>query len=309
MQKHDNICPRCPRHCHADRVSTLGFCHSGITPEVASICIHGGEEPPISGTKGACNVFFAHCNLQCIYCQNLDISRATVDKGKIFYHSLNEVVARIEQLLPESENILGLVSPTHYIDSIPTIVERLHADGFTPTVVYNSNGYDDVEALRTIEPYIDIYLPDFKYMDSRLAKAYSNAADYPERAAAALREMCRQKGKSLLCDEHGMAFRGIIIRHLVLPGEVDNSRRVLDWIADNLSLGIHISLMAQYFPPEGATLPPALQRTITADEYQQVVEHYEVLGFYRGWVQELSANESYRPDFTQQDSFQQQDNG
>ena len=309
MQTNDTHCPRCPRHCRADRVSTFGFCHSGIEPEVASICIHGGEEPPLSGERGVCNVFFAHCNLQCIYCQNLDISRATVNPDKIFYHTLDEVVARIEELLPQSENMLGFVSPSHYIDSIPLIVERLHADGFTPTVIYNSNGYDDIEALRTIEPYIDIYLPDLKYMDSRLAATLSNAADYPDRATAALREMCRQKGTGLLCDERGMAFRGIVVRHLVLPGEVDNSRRVLDWIADNLSLGIHISLMAQYFPPEGAVLPSTLQRTLTADEYRQVVEHYENLGFYRGWVQELAASETYRPDFSRQDSFKQNDNG
>ncbi len=296
-------CKCCPRHCGVDRVERLGFCHSEREPEVASICIHPGEEPPLGGRKGVCNVFFAHSNLQCCYCQNLDISRGVVDEAKVFYHSLDEVVERIESLLPQSETVLGLVSPTHFADSVPVLIERLHGDGFFPTVVYNSNGYDDVETLRNMEPYVDVYLPDFKYMDSALAARLSNAADYPQRATEALKEMVRQKGSGLLCDEQGQAFRGIIVRHLVLPGEVENSLKVLDWLADNMPKNLHVSIMAQYFPPQGATLPANLQRTLTEDEYRRVVEHYESLGFYNGWLQELSSNEVCRPDFEQQDSF------
>lgn len=296
-------CSCCPRHCGVDRVSRMGFCHAGIEPEVASVCIHPGEEPPLCGEKGVCNVFFSHCNLQCCYCQNLDISRAEVESSRVFYHSLREVVERIESLLPQCENVLGLVSPTHYADSVPEIVEALRRDGYNPTVVYNSNGYDDIATLRRMEPYVDVYLPDFKYMDSLLAARLSNAADYPQRAAEALKEMARQKGSGLLCDERGMAFRGLIVRHLVLPGEVDNSIKVLDWLADNMPSNIHISVMAQYFPPKGATLPPNLQRTLTADEYDRVVRHFDSLGFYNGWLQELSSSDVCRPDFDQQDSF------
>lgn len=299
----DYHCHCCPRGCAVDRQAALGFCHAGREPEVASICIHPGEEPPLGGARGVCNVFFAHCNLQCCYCQNLDISRGRVDEAKIFYHSLDEVVARIELLLPQSENVLGFVSPTHYADSVPCIVDRLHADGFNPTVVYNSNGYDDIETLRRMEPYVDVYLPDMKYSDSKLAARLSHAEDYPRRAGEALMEMVRQKGSGLLCDEQGQAFRGIIVRHLVLPGEVDNSLGVLDWLADHLPMNLHLSLMAQYYPPEGADLPENLRRTLSAEEYDRVVDRYYQLGFYNGWLQELSSNESCRPDFSQKDSF------
>lgn len=296
-------CGCCPRHCAVDRVASLGFCQAPLAPEVASVCVHGGEEPPLSGSRGVCNVFFAHCNLQCIYCQNLDISRAIVSPHKIFYHSIDEVVSRIETILPQCENIVGFVSPSHYIDSLPVIVQRLHDDGFFPTVVYNSNGYDDIDALRRIEPYVDVYLPDMKYQDPALALRLSHVADYPERAGDAILEMCRQKGSGLLCDEHGLAFRGLIVRHLVLPGHVDNSLRVLDWLADHLPLNLHVSLMAQYYPPEGSTLPPPLNRTLSPVEYQQVVSHYQSLGFYNGWVQELSSNETFRPHFESQNAF------
>lgn len=306
MNSNEKRCGCCPRHCAADRIATLGFCQAPLAPEVASVCVHGGEEPPLTGRKGVCNVFFAHCNLQCCYCQNLDISRGKVASDKIFYHTIDDVVSRIEALLPLCENILGFVSPSHYVDTIPVIVQRLHDDGFRPTVVYNSNGYDDVDSLRRVEPYIDVYLPDMKYQDSALALRLSHVADYPERAGEALLEMCRQKGSGLLCDEQGMAFRGIIVRHLVLPGEVDNSLRVLDWLADHLPMNLHVSLMAQYYPPQGADLPGSLSRTLTVEEYERVVAHYQSLGFYNGWVQELSSNESYRPHFECQNAFTKQ---
>ncbi|MBR1792269.1 MAG: hypothetical protein IJ764_01330 [Bacteroidales bacterium] len=306
MNHEEHRCGCCPRHCAADRINTLGFCHAHLAPEVASVCVHKGEEPPLSGKKGVCNVFFAHCNLQCCYCQNLDISRGVVTPENIFYHSIAEVIERIEELLPLSENIIGFVSPTHYADAIPTIVQALHDDGFFPTVVYNSNAYDDVSTLRRMEPFVDVYLPDMKYMDANLARRLSNVSDYPLRAGEALHEMVRQKGSGLLCDEGGLAFRGLVVRHLVLPGEVDNSLRVLDWLADNMPMNLHVSLMAQYFPPEGATLPSALQRTLSQAEYDQVVSHYQSLGFYNGWVQELSSSQSFRPEFSRQDAFENQ---
>lgn len=299
-------CHQCPRHCGVDRIEDKGFCRAGITPEVASICIHKGEEPPISGQRGICNIFFAHCNLQCVFCQNHDISRAEVANDKIFYKNLDEVADRVAEVLAESESMLGFVSPTHYALCIPELMDRIHQRGLFPTTVYNTNGYDDVETLRSIAPYIDIYLPDLKYMDSALAQRYSHAADYPQKAAAALTEMFRQKGSGLPCDD-GMAFRGMIIRHLVLPGCVENSLRCLDWIADNLSTSLHISLMSQYFPPqfllETPHAYPELTRTISAEEYRTVTQHFNELGFYKGWIQALEASENYHPDFSLKDAF------
>lgn len=216
---------------------------------------------------------------------------------------MDEVIDRISEALCSSENMLGFVSPTHYAESIPVIVEALHSRGLYPTVVYNTNGYDDVSMLRYLEPYVDVYLPDMKYADSTLSARYSHAADYPEKAQAALLEMVNQKGASLKTDDEGMAFRGVIVRHLVLPGSVENSKQVLDWLADNMPPSLHIALMAQYFPIHN-DLPDQLGRCLLAEEYSEVVAHYNRLGFTNGWVQELGASDVFRPDFGKKDSFE-----
>lgn len=300
-------CCFCPRNCLSDREKQLGFCRATKVPEVASICCHKGEEPPIAGKKGICNIFFAHCNLQCVFCQNYEISRASVAQEKVFYATIESIVDRVEELLPETENMLGFVSPSHYVGLIPEIVEKVHERGLFPTVVYNTNGYDSVESLRMVAPYVDIYLPDFKYMDADLARRYSHAADYPEVAQRALQEMFNQKGSALPIDE-GLAFRGMIVRHLVLPGQVDNSIDCLRWMAENLSPNLHLSLMAQYFPPEPlkGALPDELNRTLTQEEYDRVVEAFYDLGFHNGWLQELSSTTNYHPNFAKKDAFNQE---
>lgn len=296
-------CTSCPRHCEADRVGVLGFCQATNTVEVSAVCRHTGEEPPLTGKSGVCNVFFAHCNLQCEYCQNYQISRGILDAGLVRIASMDELVEAVLRMLPLTENVLGLVSPSHYAEHIPELIERIHQRGFQPTVVYNSGGYDDAEVLKRLEPWVDVYLPDLKYADSRLAADLSHAADYPEKAGKALKEMYRQKGSSLITDENEVAQSGMIIRHLVLPGMVENSLHVLDWIADNISTNIHISLMAQYCPTEGALSQeilkryPQLNRTLREEEYDEVVEHYYDLGFHKGWVQELKSAQNYNPDF------------
>ncbi len=292
-------CLNCPRGCDVDRTESHGFCNAGTVPEAATICVHRGEEPPICGEKGICNVFFAHCNLQCIFCQNHEISSQNA-QGSI--RGVEAIADRIAEVLPKTENIVGFVSPSHYADTIPAIVEALHARGLFPTTVYNTGGYDRVETLQFLAPYIDIYLPDFKYMDSTLALRYSHASDYPQMALNALKEMYNQKGSALPTDDNDMAYRGIIVRHLVLPGQVANSKAVLDEIAD-ISTNLHVSLMAQYFPPM-SNLPDELGRTLYASEYDEVVEHFHTLGLHRGWVQELSAQECYRPDFSKQEAFE-----
>lgn len=293
-------CHKCPRQCKA----LPGFCHSDSAhPEVAAVYAHTGEEPPISGRRGISNIFFAHCNLQCIFCQNRRISRATVDPELVTLHSVDQIVEATAQSLQQTENIVGLVSATQYSDLVAPIVEGLHSRGLYPTVVYNTNGYERVEVLQQIAPYVDIYLPDFKYSDADLARRYSNAADYPDVAALAIKEMYNQKGSSLPTDDDGIAFRGLIVRHLVLPGQVDNSIRCLEWLADNLSTNIYISLMAQYFPPDGIALPDQLGRRLTDDEYRRVTDAFYDLGFHRGWVQELEAADNYNPHFGKETFF------
>lgn len=293
-------CTKCPRKCQTEH----GFCNAdSASPEVASVYIHTGEEPPLCGRRGISNIFFAHCNLQCCYCQNHEISRATVDASRIGLRGVDQIVDATIRSLKQSENMVGFVSATQYSDLVPLIVERLHELGHYPTVVYNSNGYESLEVLKTIAPYIDIYLPDYKYAFPDIAARYSNAKDYPEVAGNAIKEMFNQKGSALATDEDGMAFRGIIIRHLVLPGQVENSLACLEWIAENISTNVHISLMSQYYPPSGLDLPDQLGRTLKQEEYDKVVDRFYSLGFHKGWVQDLCAAENYHPHFETETSF------
>lgn len=294
-------CHKCPRQCTV----LPGFCRSDSNhPEVAAVYAHTGEEPPISGQRGISNIFFAHCNLQCIFCQNHRISRATVDPALVTLHSVDQIVEATAQSLQHTENMVGLVSASQYSDLVAPIVEGLHSRRLYPTVVYNTNGYESVDVLQQIAPYIDIYLPDFKYSNADLARRYSNAADYPEVAAMAIKEMYNQKGSSLPTGDDGMAFRGLLVRHLVLPGQVDNSIHCLEWLADNLSTNIHVSLMAQYFPPDGIALPDQLARRLNDDEYRRVTDAFYALGFHRGWVQQLDAADNYNPHFGKETYFE-----
>lgn len=299
----EDFCTVCPRGC-PEGAAGRGFCGkaAGAVMEVAEIVAHRGEEPVLSGQRGICNVFFAHCNLQCIYCQNHTIAGRSVEERLVRHRGLEPVVEAIAGRLAETENMLGLVTATHYADQIPALMEALWARDLHPTVVYNSSGYERVETLQMLAPYVDIWLPDYKYSDSALAARYSHAADYPRRAQEALLEMFAQKGAGLPTDE-GLAFRGMIVRHLVLPGQVENSIGCLQWLAENLSTRLHVSLMAQYCPPDVPTLPDALGRRLEAAEYERVVEAFYDLGFERGWVQELTAADNYKPHFGEQITF------
>lgn len=297
-------CTLCPRNCKANRFSDkLGYCNSDAGFNISSICIHKGEEPVISGKKGICNVFFPHCNLQCVYCQNHDISR---NSGNIYAENLSfeAVIKRICAILDVTENIVGFVSPSHYIPQMMAIIRGIHKAGKRPIFVYNTNGYDKAEMLRMLEGVIDVYLPDFKYIDSTLAFEYSGARNYPEVALSALKEMYRQKGSTLIVNEDGIAESGIIIRHLVLPGAVEQATEVLHHIAEEFSPKLHISLMAQYFPTEEVRNHPKLGRPITVEEYNKVVETFHNLGFSRGWVQDLESHTRFRPDFSEDQPFE-----
>ena len=285
----DAHCTLCPRACGALRAEAPGFCGAGTALEVASVCVHRGEEPPLNPIV---NVFFAHCNLQCIYCQNWQISEA----GRSNATDVDRLADRIAALLPASGAMVGLVTAAHYADRVPALIDGLHRRGHQPTVVYNSSGYESVDTLRALEGWVDVYLPDFKYMDGALAARYSHAADYPQVAQAALREMKRQVGGGLKVDDEGRAYRGLVVRHLVLPGAVDNSVRCLEWLADEFPFGLHLSLMAQYYPPRPG-LPQPLDRTLRPEEYAAVVERATALGLTDGWIQELEASTNYRPDF------------
>lgn len=299
-------CCLCPRSCHANRESgPQGYCRSDNGFHISSICLHHGEEPVISGSRGICNIFFSRCNLQCVYCQNYQISTLGADVQESEY-TLDDVVANIEFYLARGCTHVGFVSPSHVIVQVKTIIEALRNRGNNPIFVYNSNGYDLVDTLKSLQGLIDVYLPDLKYMDSRLAAEYSGAGNYAKIASLALKEMYRQKGSTLIFDDHGCAESGLIVRHLVLPGQVENSKAVLHFIAEELSPLVQISLMSQYYPTPAVRNHPQLGRQITASEYQQVLDEMEQLGMYRGWVQDFDSHASYRPDFRFDHPFERQ---
>ncbi len=297
-------CNFCPRNCNIDRFATLkGYCKTYAGYYIASIVVHKGEEPPISGNKGICNVFFAHCNLQCVYCQNHQISRNNIPLQN-FEMTLEEVLDKIIAILDTGINIVGFVSPSHFVLQVIEIIKGLYRRGYFPITVYNTNAYDKVETLQLLENYIDVYLPDLKYVDNHLAAKYSKAFNYPEVAKAAIKEMFRQKGSEVVINKDGYAESGLIIRHLVLPNHTENSKQVLRFIAKELSPDVHISLMSQYYPTADAFKFKELSRPITPEEYETVLTEMEKLGLKNGWIQELDSSENYRPDFNFEHPFE-----
>jgi len=298
----DCIC--CPRECHANRESNeLGYCKTGVGFSIGSICAHRGEEPVISGSRGICNIFFTRCNMQCIFCQNYDISRTS---GPIAEHKmeLSQLVDRVEAYLDAGCKSVGFVSPSHVLPQMKAIIAALKVRGRNPVFVYNTNGYDKRETIQSLGNVIDVYLPDLKYMDARLARDYSDTPNYPEVAKKAIKEMYYQKGADIELDEEGLVTAGLIIRHLVLPGQIENSKAVFRFIAEELSPDVYISLMSQYYPTPAVADHPTLGRCLRRDEYEEVVKEFEKLGFHRGFVQELSSPHHYRPDFMREHPFE-----
>lgn len=293
-------CTLCPRGCGADRTrGGRGYCKTSVGLSVASICLHRGEEPVFS-EKGICNVFFAHCNLQCLYCQNRQISE---NGSPLPEMNLNEAAARIRAILDEGARCVGFVSPSHCLPQMRALMKAVDRTGPRPVYVMNTNCYDRPEAIGSLDGEIDVYLPDFKYMDGELAQRYSGAGDYPETALRALREMHRQKGSNLMLDEDGVIRSGLIVRHLVLPGQLENTKQVLRAIAEELSSSVHVSLMAQYYPTDAVRDHLKLGRGITRAEYEEALEEFRRLGFHRGFVQDLGSGGNYRPDFTKDNPF------
>lgn len=297
-------CSVCPRECHVDRArGERGYCRAGDGFSLGAICAHCGEEPLISGPHGICNVFFTRCNLQCRFCQNAQISQ---NRDPIYERSLSldEVIRRIESVLARGPSAVGFVSPSHVVPQMVEIIDALRQRGRDPTFVMNTGGYDKTEVLRALEGRIGVYLPDLKYMDADLARRLSDASDYPRVVAAALQEMYRQVGSEIAVDVDGNLRSGLVVRHLVLPGCVEDSKACLRFLARELSPWIHLSLLAQYSPTPPVASDPLLGRRLRQDEYDQVVAEAERLGFEHGWVQALDSAESYLPDFTRDHPFE-----
>jgi len=288
-------CRVCPRNCRAKRIiDRLGVCETGRLAEVASWCVHRGEEPCISGENGSGTVFFAHCNLSCAFCQNHQISQDWPRSRGV--KTAEELADIYLDLQSEGAHNLNWVSPGHVV---PQAVEALAiaADkGLRLPVVFNSNGYDSVSTLKLLDGVVDVYMPDFKYAEDDAAEALSNALGYTANAKAAITEMWRQVGP-LQFDGKGVAARGLLVRHLVLPNRLSQTEEVLAFLAHSLGKNVAVSLMAQYYPSHRAFENPLLCRTLQRGEYARALQWLEECGLTEGYVQELNSADNYLPDF------------
>lgn len=285
-------CCACPFECGVDRSSKLGVCRAPDRFEIALAQLHYWEEPPISGTRGSGTIFFSHCNLRCRFCQNYDISQL----GHGHEVTPQRLLTIMQELEQQGAHNINLVSPTHYSDQLLPVLEQAHTKLRIP-LVWNSNGYEKAETLARFEGLVQVYLPDLKYYSDELGRACSSAPDCFRHASAAITEMKRQVGQNRY-DEHGIIEKGLIIRHLVLPGHTEDSKKILTWIHDDLGPRTHVSLMAQYYPVHQAAELTGMNRRLSADEYQDVRGYFESLGFAEGFAQELdSAKREYTPDF------------
>ena len=287
-------CSLCPRLCLADRNITTGYCGVKNTLRVARAALHFWEEPCLSGEEGSGAVFFTGCNLRCVFCQNYEIARA--EQGKeITIERLTEIFLELQD---QNANNINLVTATHYV---PQVVEALRAakeKGLHIPVVYNCGGYESVETLKMLEGLVDIYLPDFKYLDSERAKRYSRAEDYPEIAKKALAEMVRQQPEAVF-DERGIMEKGVIVRHLMLPGGIKDSKAVVNYLYETYGDQIFLSLMNQYTPLPHAAEYPEINRKLKKFEYDRLVDYAISLGVENGFIQEgETAEESFIPAFT-----------
>lgn len=302
MHKEFDYCELCPRICRVNRnLGRKGYCGYDSGYHIASVFVHKGEEPPIKGLNGICNIFFRGCNMRCSYCQNYQISRKNAGSKPV---SRDWLIGEIISCLEHGVEAVGFVSPTHFVPHVKEIIALIGQNGYKPVYVYNTNAYDRVEVLKELEGLIDVYLPDFKYMSNSSALKYSDAEDYPEIAKKAIREMYRQKGSTLIVNENGQAISGMIIRHLVLPGHSSDSVKILEWIASELSPSVAISLMSQYYPTVCVAGDPTLGRYITKEEYDEVLSAMERLCFYKGWIQDFESSDGYRPDFNRTRPFE-----
>ena len=274
-------CRICPRACERDRTAgETGYCGAGRWAKVASANLHWGEEPPLVGKGGSGTLFFSHCSLRCCFCQNYPISHlgnGNEAKGE-------DLAEMMLDLQAKGAANLNLVTGSHYLPQILEALPLAIEGGLCLPLVYNSSGYESMEALRLMEGIIDIYLPDIKYGKSELAKLYSRAPDYVEVNRAALQEMYRQVGV-LQVDCEGIAQRGLIVRHLILPGQLENTREALAWLKDWISPHVHISLMSQYFPACEAKSYPGLDRKVRRQEVKSALEIARTLGLEMGWRQ------------------------
>ncbi len=295
-------CECCPRKCGVNRLEgQTGWCRIGAQAQISYTGLHFGEEPPISGARGSGTIFFAGCNLRCVFCQNHQISQ-DFDPRDMKTLTTDDLAAEMLRLADAGAHNINLVSPSHVVFQAADAIVVARDKGLAIPIVYNSNGYDSVDSLRQIRGLVDIYLPDIKYFSNDLARRYSAAADYADVIPGVLREMLDQVGH-LELDEDGIARRGLLVRHLVLPGCVDDSRRCLAFLA-TLSPDTYVSIMSQYSPQHHASRHPEINHLLTTQEYDEVTDYAIELGLENAFIQELDSRHRYLPDFDRDRPFE-----
>ncbi|MCD6453441.1 MAG: radical SAM protein [Dehalococcoidales bacterium] len=290
-------CDICPRRCQVNRLENeVGFCHSGYLPVVATVCAHYGEEPAISGSQGSGTIFFGNCNMRCVYCQNYQISQdwEKQPSKEMDCHTLAEKMLYLQDELG-CHNI-NFVSPSHFVPQMVRAVSEAVPMGLHLPLIYNTGGYDSLASLKELDGIIDIYLPDLRYADDSWAERFSQAPNYVKIARQAIKEMYRQVG-NLVVDGAGVAQRGLIVRHLILPHGIAGSEESLRWLASELSPKVTVSIMSQYLPLNQAPAIPLLRRKISQAEYEAVLQLASDIGLENGWIQQMGTAEDYIPNF------------
>ncbi len=290
-------CTLCPRECHIDRTSgRKGYCRETDELVVARAALHMWEEPCISGDEGSGTVFFSGCAMGCVYCQNHNIAKGLAGKN-ITIERLSDIFLELQK---KGANNINLVTPSHYVLQIREAIICSREKGLTLPVVYNCSGYEKAETLRLLEGYVDIYLPDMKYMDQIPARKYSNCPDYFTFASEALKEMVRQTGPPEF-DQRGLMKKGVIVRHLTLPGYLEDSKNIIKYLYETFGDTIYISIMNQFTPISTLTDYSELYRRITEEEYDELVDYAICLGVENGFIQEgETASESFIPEFNEE---------
>lgn len=288
-------CTLCPRDCHANRLSgQTGFCGQTAEPAAARASLHFWEEPCISGSSGSGAVFFTGCSLQCVFCQNHDIAAGGVGRT-LSVERLAEIFLRLQA---EHAANINLVTPGHFIPQICLALEKARDAGLSIPVVYNTSGYEKVSSLRLLDGLVDIYLPDLKYFSPEIGAKYSHAGDYFETASAAIAEMFRQTGTPVFDNASGLMKRGVIVRHLLLPGQSADSKKILRYLHNTYHNDIYVSIMNQYTPLPHAAAFPELGRPLTSGEYEKILTFADRIGIEKGYLQESgTAEECFIPEF------------
>ena len=290
-------CVLCPRHCGVDRSVQYGFCGESEEIRIARAAPHMWEEPPISGKNGSGTIFFSGCNLRCIYCQNHEIAVSHLG----YPVSADQLLRIFFDLQAQGVHNINLVTAGHFVKELLPVLKKAKGEGLQIPILWNSSGYESAETIRMLEGFIDIYLPDFKYINPKTAKEYSNAPDYPEIAKQSLAEMVRQAGAPQIDKETGLMTRGVQVRHLVLPGHAQESRQILWYLCQTYGNGIGYSIMNQYTPMPQMKDHPLLSRRVTAQEYENVIRYAEQIGIENAYTQEgEAACESFIPEFSGQ---------